>query len=297
MKLQDLPPHSLPRADAALKDARKVPVSGLHDGQVFHGEDWVAEECPVALVYNGISHAVMLATPADLEDFALGFSLSEGIVDSPAQVYGIEVQPEVSCAGGASAGSGITVNLDIASASFARLKDRRRTLAGRTGCGLCGTDSLEQAVRAPAALSADTQTVFQATAVSSALGQMRERQRLLGITGATHAAAWCAADGEIVLLREDVGRHNALDKLIGALSRPGAPAQAAQAGAGFIIVSSRASYEMVQKTASAGVTLLAAVSGVTGLAIDVAQDCGLSLLGFARGQDLSVYSHPRRIIL
>lgn len=293
MKLQDLPPQTLPRAEALPKDARKVPVSGLHDGQVFHGEDWVAEECPVALVYNGISHAVMLATPADLEDFALGFSLSEGIVDSPAQVYGIETQSDVSCAGQ----TGITVNLDIASASFARLKERRRTLAGRTGCGLCGTDSLEQAVRAPTALPADAQNVFQAAAVSAALGQMRERQRLLGITGATHAAAWCAADGEIMLLREDVGRHNALDKLIGALSRPGAPARAAQPGAGFIIVSSRASYEMVQKTASAGVALLAAVSGVTGLAIDMAQGCGLSLLGFARGQDLSVYSHPQRIIL
>jgi FdhD protein len=293
MKLHDLPTQTLPHTEAVMKDARKVPVTGLHGGQLFHGEDWVAEECPVALVYNGISHAVMLATPADLEDFALGFSLSEGIVDSPAQVYGIEVQPDVSCEGQ----PGITVNLDIASASFARLKERRRTLAGRTGCGLCGTDSLEQAVRPPATLPADAQTQFQAVAVSTALGQMRERQRLLGITGATHAAAWCSADGEIVLLREDVGRHNALDKLIGALSRPGAPAQAARVSNGFIIVSSRASYEMVQKTASAGVTLLAAVSGVTGLAIDMAQGCGLSLLGFARGQDLSVYSHPRRIIL
>ncbi|QBK05907.1 formate dehydrogenase accessory sulfurtransferase FdhD [Hylemonella gracilis] len=293
MKLQDLPTQTLPHAEAVMKDARKVPVTSLRDGQVFHGEDWVAEECPVALVYNGISHAVMLATPLDLEDFAFGFSLSEGIVDSPSQVYGIEVQPDVSCEGQA----GVTVSLDIASASFARLKERRRTLAGRTGCGLCGTDSLDQAVRSPRTLPTDAHTVFRAAAVSAAMGRMRERQRLLNITGATHAAAWCAADGEIVLLREDVGRHNALDKLIGALSRPGAPAQLARANEGFIIVSSRASYEMVQKTASAGVTLLAAVSGVTGLAIDVAQDCGLSLLGFARGQDLSVYSHPRRIIL
>lgn len=293
MKLHDLPTPMPPHTEALMQDARKVPVTSLRDGQVFHGEDWVAEECPVALVYNGISHAVMLATPVDLEDFALGFSLSEGLVDSPAQVYGIEVQSDVSCEGQA----GVTVNLDIASASFARLKERRRTLAGRTGCGLCGTDSLEQAVRPLATLPADTDTVFRAAAVSAALGQMRDRQRLLRITGATHAAAWCSADGEIALLREDVGRHNALDKLVGALARPGAPAQAARASEGFIIVSSRASYEMVQKTASAGVTLLAAVSGVTGLAIDVAQGCGLSLLGFARGQNLSVYSHPRRIIL
>ncbi|EGI77511.1 formate dehydrogenase accessory sulfurtransferase FdhD [Hylemonella gracilis] len=293
MKLQDLPPQTQPRAELAMTDARKVPVTGLHDGQVFQGEDWVAEECPVALVYNGISHAVMLATPADLEDFALGFSLSEGIVDSPAQVYGIEVQSERSCDGQ----PGLSVNLDIASACFARLKERRRTLAGRTGCGLCGTDSLDQAVRAPSTLPKDTDTVFRAAAVSAALGQMRERQRLLGITGATHAAAWCSAEGAIALLREDVGRHNALDKLIGALSRPGVPVAAARASEGFIIVSSRASYEMVQKTASAGVTLLAAVSGVTGLAVDVAQGCGLTLLGFARGQDLSVYSQPQRIVL
>lgn len=279
-----------PEIHAPMADARRVPVTGLRGGQPFRGEDWVAEERPVALVYNGISHAVMLATPADLEEFALGFSLSEGIVDSPDQVYGIEVEPDVSCDGQ----PGITVNLEIASSSFARLKERRRTLAGRTGCGLCGTDSLDQAVRNPGALREDT--VFEAAAVSLALDRMRERQRLLGVTGATHAAAWVVPSGEISLLREDVGRHNALDKLIGALSRRESHA-GTKTSEGFIIVSSRASYEMVQKTASAGVTLLAAVSGVTGLAIDVAQGCGLSLLGFARGQDLSVYSHPQRISL
>jgi formate dehydrogenase accessory protein FdhD len=131
---------------------------------------------------------------------------------------------------------------------------------------------------------------FEAAAVSTALGQMRERQLLLGVTGASHAAAWCTAAGEIALLREDVGRHNALDKLIGALAREGR-----DASGGFITVTSRASYEMVQKTASAGVHLLAAVSGVTGLAIDMAQGCGVTLLGFARGRDLSVYSHPDHI--
>ena len=273
MKLQDLP-HPQPGARAAA-------VCGLREGALFTATDWVAEEVPVALVYNGVSHAVMLATPADLEDFAMGFSCTEGIVDGPSQVYGIEVETSA---------QGITLNLEIASSSFARLKDRRRTLAGRTGCGLCGTDSLEQAVRTPQPL-ADTPR-FAAAAVSAALGRMRERQQLLGATGATHAAVWCHADGGIVMLREDVGRHNALDKLIGALLRTGQPARE-----GFIAVSSRASYEMVQKTASAGVGLLAAVSGVTGLAIDTAQGCGVTLLGFARGQDLSVYSHPERISL
>ena len=185
MKLQDLPtPPSSLSSEAAVSDARRVPVTGLRGGQVFQGQDWVAEEVPVALVFNGISHAVMLATPTDLEDFALGFSLSEGIVDSPSQIYGIEVQPDVSCEGQQ---PGITVNIEIASSSFAHLKERRRTLAGRTGCGLCGTDSLEQAVRQPAALRQDMS--FKALAVSKALGHMRERQRLLGVTGATHAAA------------------------------------------------------------------------------------------------------------
>lgn len=260
---------------------RATAVSGLRGGAVFETTDWVAEEVPVALVYNGVSHAVMLASPSDLEDFAVGFSCSEGIVDSPAQIYDIELSKTA---------QGITLALDVASSCFARLKDRRRSLAGRTGCGLCGTDSLAQAVRSPTPLT--TMQCFDAAAVSRALARMRERQLLLGVTGASHAAAWCTADGEITLLREDVGRHNALDKLLGAAARAHLPVCD-----GFIAVTSRASYEMVQKTASAGVSLLAAVSGVTGLAIDMAQGCGVTLLGFARGQDLSVYSHADRIHL
>jgi FdhD protein len=271
--------HELPYPPVA--GARPAAVQGLRGGAHFSGTDWVAEEVPVALVYNGVSHAVMLASPSDLEDFALGFSLSEGIVDSPAQIYDI-VQSETV--------QGITLALDIASACFTRLKERRRSLAGRTGCGLCGTDSLAHAVRAPQAVAGRQR--FGAVAVSSALGRMRERQLLLGVTGASHAAAWCTAGGQLALLREDVGRHNALDKLIGTLARGGH-----DASEGFIAVTSRASYEMVQKTASAGVHLLAAVSGVTGLAIDMAQGCGVTLLGFARGQDLSVYSHPQHIQL
>jgi len=271
--------HELPYPPVA--GARPAAVQGLRGGEHFMATDWVAEEVPVALVYNGVSHAVMLASPSDLEDFALGFSLSEGIVDRAAQIYDIAVQTQE---------RGITVALEIASSRFACLKDRRRTLAGRTGCGLCGTDSLEHALRAPQAVDGLRQ--FDAKAVSAALGRMRERQLLLGVTGASHAAAWCTAAGEIALLREDVGRHNALDKLIGALAREGR-----DASEGFITVTSRASYEMVQKTASAGVNLLAAVSGVTGLAIDMAQGCGVTLLGFARGPDLSVYSHPQHIHL
>jgi FdhD protein len=274
MQMNDLP---LPRTEGA----RAVPVTGVRSHRFFEGTDWVAEEIPVALEYNGVSHAVMLASPSDLEDFAFGFSLTEGIVDDVSQIRDLEVS------GGA---QGITVHMEIASACFARLKDRRRSLAGRTGCGLCGTDSLAHAVRQPEPLGGDAR--FAALSVTRALAALRDKQLLLGITGATHAAAWCNAAGEIMLLREDVGRHNALDKLVGALRR-----EKFSAGEGFIVVTSRASYEMVHKTAVAGVALLAAVSGVTGLAIDVARDAGVALLGFARGEDLSVYCHAERIHL
>ncbi|WP_411886605.1 formate dehydrogenase accessory sulfurtransferase FdhD [Polaromonas sp. YR568] len=274
MQMNELP---LPQTTGA----RAVPVTGVRSRRFFEGTDWVAEEIPVALEYNGVSHAVMLASPSDLEDFAFGFSLTEGIVDDISQIRDIDISGNA---------QGITVHMEIASSCFARLKDRRRSLAGRTGCGLCGTDSLAHAVRLPQPLGGDAR--FSALSVTRALAALRDKQLLLGITGATHAAAWCNAAGEIMLLREDVGRHNALDKLVGALRRG-----KFAAGEGFVVVTSRASYEMVHKTAVAGVTLLAAVSGVTGLAIDVARDAGVALLGFARGEDLSVYCHAERIHL
>lgn len=260
---------------------RPARVSGVRAGSLFDGTDWVAEEVPVALEYNGIGHAVMLATPADLEDFAFGFSLTEGIVDDVSQIYDCEL---------AQGEQGYTVALSIASACIGRLKQRQRSLAGRTGCGLCGVDSLAQALRIPPTLPEGTR--FEAAAVARAFAGIRPRQRLLDVTGASHAAVWCNAAGEIALMREDVGRHNALDKVIGALLR-----SRMNPSLGFLAITSRASYEMVQKTATAGVTVLAAVSGVTSLAIDVAQSVGVSLLGFARGQDLSIYSHSERIQL
>ena len=235
----------------------------------------------MALEFNGIAHAVMMATPADLEDFAYGFAVTEGIVDTIAQIYDCE------CVFSA---QGCTVKLTIAASCCARLKEKRRNLTGRTGCGLCGTESLSQAIRHPAPLP--MAPCFEAQAVSKAVATMRAHQLLLAVTGATHAAAWCTADGHIALLREDVGRHNALDKLVGALLRSGQPAST-----GFITITSRASYEMVQKTATAGITLLAAVSGVTGLAVDVAQTAGLTLLGFVRGDDISIYSYHERLTL
>ena len=255
---------------------RTLQVQALRDGGLRPVQDCVAEESPVAFEFNGISHAVMMATPQDLEDFACGFALSEGIVDTAAQIYDIEV------AGGP---HGLTLAITLAAECFARLKDVRRSLSGKTGCGLCGTERLEQAVRRPPPLRAAP--VFGAAAIARAMGELRARQKLAALTGSTHAAAWCTAAGDITLLREDVGRHNALDKLVGALAR--ARIESAQ---GFIAITSRASYEMVQKTAAAGIATLAAVSGVTSLAVEVADQAGLTLLGFVRGNDVSVYSHP-----
>lgn len=243
-----------------------------------HVQDQLAEETPVALIYNGISHAVMLATPQDLEDFALGFSLSEGILQNKHELYGIEVRSQA---------GGIELHCEIASERFVQLKSRRRTLAGRTGCGLCGSESLEQAMRYPSKL--DVRTVFSSRAIQLGLQAMPQMQALQQQTGATHASALVSIEGVVSLLREDVGRHNALDKLIGAI------ANSDKKQTGFIITTSRASYEMVQKTASAGINLLVAISAPTGLAVRIAEQCGLTLIGFARKDNYVIYSHPEYV--
>lgn len=272
----------MPATPASAAQAwRAVEVCGVRDQQPMQWRDRVAEEVPVALEFNGISHAVMMASPADLEDFAYGFALTEGIVDTAAQILDCDWS---------SAALGYTVHLTIAASCFARLKDMRRNLTGRTGCGLCGSESLTHAVRQMEPVQSSAR--FSAAAVRHALAALRDRQVLLSISGATHAAAWCTADGDIAWIREDVGRHNALDKLLGALARAGC-----EASRGFVLVTSRASFEMVQKTAVAGVALLVAVSGVTSLAVELAQRSGLTLAGFARGRDVSLYSHPQRFEL
>ncbi len=268
--------------DAPLREgALSLPVQGVRAGRAFALQDWVAEEVPVALEYNGISHAVMLATPLALADFALGFSLSEGILEDAHELYGVEEEHSA---------LGITLHLQVASAAFVRLKDRRRSLAGRTGCGLCGTESLSQVARVLPALKDSVQLSRQA--IGRAMAQFCSLQTLQQATGAVHAAAWCSAQGEVRWLREDVGRHNALDKLIGALVR-----NDVDAASGFIAVTSRASFEMVQKTAMAGVSLLAAVSAPTSFAVATAQHAGMTLVGFARGHDLVAYCHPERLAL
>lgn len=266
-------------ADTFCEGALLLPVHGVRGGEAYAVQDWVAEEVPVALEFNGISHAVMLATPLDLEDFALGFSLSEDILDAAHELYSVDIAPS---------DLGITVRLQVSSAAFARLKQRRRTIAGRTGCGLCGTESLAHVSRELPVLG--DAVALERQAIARAMSQLQSMQTLQQATGAVHAAAWCSAVGEVMWLREDVGRHNALDKLIGALA-----SNDVDASAGFIAVTSRASFEMVQKTAMAGVPLLAAVSAPTSFAVATAERARLTLVGFARKDDLAVYSHPGRV--
>ncbi|MEZ5701483.1 MAG: formate dehydrogenase accessory sulfurtransferase FdhD [Burkholderiaceae bacterium] len=256
---------------------RSQAVVALREGLVASRPDWLAEEVPVALVFNGIAHAVMLASPTELEDFARGFALTEGLLLDSSELYGIEVQRSE---------QGISVHLEVASACEWRLKARRRNLAGRTGCGLCGTESLDQVCREVPTAPAVSLPVG---ALGTALGELRAWQALQQLTGAAHAAAWCDLQGRIVILREDIGRHNALDKLVGAMVQAGIdPTQ------GWVLVTSRASFEMVQKTAMAGAGVLAAVSAPTSMAVDLAARCGLALAGFARGGDFVAYTQPAR---
>ena len=253
-------------------------VTRYRDARIDAVDDWLVDEVPVALVFNGISHAVMLASPLDLEAFALGFALTEGLLADRSELYGVDVVPVA---------NGIEVRLEVASACEFRMKERRRNLSGRTGCGLCGTESLDQVLRPMPALR--KRLSVETSAISRALTAMTGQQPLQRISGAAHAAAWCEVDGTVRLVREDVGRHNALDKLIGALVHAGTAADE-----GFIAVTSRASVEMVQKTLMAGVSVLVAVSAPTALAVRVATDHGLALAGFARGRDLVCYTDPAR---
>lgn len=242
-------------------------------------KDDIAEEVPIAFVYNGISHAVMLASPSDLEDFALGFSIAEGIIDNKSDVYGVEVKHQ---------SNGIELQIEIASQYFQKLKDKRRNLLGRTGCGLCGAENLDQALRLPGK-KIKHPLVIKEDAMIKALEAIHATQILQKKTGATHACAWANEEGDIQILREDVGRHNALDKLIGALQRKEVTDK------GFVITTSRASYEMVQKTIMLGASTLIAISAPTGLAIRSALKYGLCLIGFARAPQYVIYTYAERI--
>lgn len=264
--------------DAALHPAQRlrsaVRVSaGVRTASV----ECVAEEVPVAMVYNGVSHAVMLATPADLEDFGTGFSLAEGIVARASEIHDIDTAHHA---------DGIEVRMRVSNRAFEALRARRRSLAGRTGCGLCGVDSLGQVAREVKPVAA--RPSVDETAIHRAFVALGDGQALHALTGSVHAAAWSRADGTLFAVREDVGRHNALDKLIGAVALAGL-----DTAQGFAVVTSRASYEMVLKLASVGGGLLAAISAPTGLAIDLAGRAGITLCGFVRDGRMAIYTESR----
>jgi len=243
--------------------------------------DFLAEEVPVALVYNGISHVVMMASPKDLELFAIGFSLSEGIIAHPQEIYGMDV---------VQACNGLEVQIELSSRRFMGLKERRRALAGRTGCGVCGVEQLND-IGKPVAPLPFTQT-FNLGNLDKALEHLNDVQPIGQLSGCTHAAAWVLPSGEIVGGHEDVGRHVALDKLLGRRAREDAVWQQ-----GAALVSSRASYEMVQKAAMCGVEILFAVSAATTLAVEVAERCNLTLVGFGKPGRATIYTHPQRLIV
>ncbi|MBL8296966.1 MAG: formate dehydrogenase accessory sulfurtransferase FdhD [Rhodanobacteraceae bacterium] len=248
------------------------------DGQLEQQEDIIAEEVPVAIVCNGERFAVMMATPADLEDFALGFALSEGVIADPAELTQVQVRSHL---------EGVELELSIPPARAAALAQRTRRLEGRSGCGICGSRDLNDLLRLPPPVGASPG--LSAVALDRALTALASHQHLAAATGATHAAAWANPAGGIQLLREDVGRHNALDKLIGAMLR-----EQIRPDAGFALITSRASYEMALKAASAGIAILAAISAPTALAIALADSVGLTLIGFARPGGCAVYTHAGR---
>ncbi|MGF6416766.1 FdhD protein [Stenotrophomonas sp. AN71] len=269
------PPHTPPAGTA------QRPLQRWRRGGRQQQIDVVAEEVPLALRYNGAPFAVMMATPCDLEDFALGFSLSEGLIDAPAQLLSIEVHPQL---------EGIELQMTVTDDAPAAGLDPAdgRLLPGRGGCGLCGTRQLEDVLR-PLPPIRERRT-YPPAALQRALAALAQHQPMNAVSGSIHAAAWADASGRIGWVREDVGRHNALDKLIGALHH-----NEHTIDGGLLLISSRASYEMVSKAVRAGASVLAAVSAPTALAIDLARGAGLCLVGFARESGFNVYTHPDRL--
>jgi len=241
--------------------------------------DSVAAEVPVALTYNSIPHVVMLTTPRDLEDLGVGFTVSEALVAHAGEVRDVRLE---------TADGSLEVRLSVAGERLGELLERRRNLTGRTGCGVCGAETVEDAIRRPPPVSAGG--VASREGLVGALRRLRDAQPLGSRAGSLHAAAWVGRDGELQMVREDVGRHNALDKLIGARLRAGLDFHG-----GYVLVTSRASYEMVQKTATLGIRMLVAVSAPTALGVQLARDCGVTLVGFARDHQQVVYAHPDRL--
>ena len=249
-----------------------------------HETDTLAAEVPVALVYNGISHVVLMASPVHLAELAIGFSLTEQIIDKRAELFDIELE---------TVDNGIAVNIEIAAGAFNRLKERRRNLTGRTGCGLCGTESLDEVWRQlPTSMSIQpTAAVPPLDDIAHAFEQMWQRQPLFEETGATHAAGWWQPGQGLLAVCEDVGRHNALDKLIGRCFAAREPAW--DCGSGYLLLTSRASVEMVQKAAVMGMKTVITLSAPTSLAVQIAKACGMTLARFQPARhSLAVFNGP-----
>jgi FdhD protein len=253
--------------------------SGLGQGSVGEGTRIIPEETAIALTYNGGTYAVMMATPRDLHDFAIGFSLSEGIVQSADDIVSLDV---------VQLDDGIELRMWLAQAKADRLSERRRHIAGPTGCGICGIDSIAEAVR-PAAIVTQGRS-FSPQQIMAAVQSMAPLQPINIETRAVHAAAFWMPGRGIVALREDVGRHNALDKLAGALARDKVPASE-----GMVLLTSRVSVEMVQKTAAMGAPLMVAVSAPTALAVRMADAAGITLAAIARADGFEIFTHSSRI--
>jgi formate dehydrogenase accessory protein FdhD len=264
--------YSQPVSD---RDFIAISESGV---QRAHGP--LAAEIPVAFVYRQRTHAVMMATPLDLEDLAVGFSLSERIVEDARDIGGVKVSRH---------SRGIELKIDVPASTVDRLAARARALAGRTSCGLCGVEAIEDAIRTPEPIASTL--AVRADAIWNAASALETHQELNRGTHAIHGAGWATAAGEIRIVREDVGRHNALDKVLGAVIRAGI-----NPGDGFVVVTSRASFELVQKAAAFGIPILAAVSRPTDLAVRMAEAAGMGLVALVRGQSANVYAHAARIL-
>lgn len=242
----------------------------------------VPEETPVAFSFAGTTHAVMMASPSDFEDFALGFSLTEGIIADPQEIEAIEVEDH---------GAGIDIQIRLKDQANTRFEARRRRLAGPVGCGLCGIESIEEAMRSVDKVGASKLTL-EADDIVRSVRLLSKVQPLHSETGAVHAAGFYVPGKGIVMAREDVGRHNALDKLAGALAKAGI-----KGASGAVVVTSRVSVEMVQKTAAIGSAFIMAVSAPTALAIRTAEEAGMTLVALVRGDDFDVFTHPERVVL
>jgi FdhD protein len=258
---------------------RTVDRLAWRDNRLSEGTRAIPEETALALTFNGGTYAVMMGTPQNLEDFAVGFSLSEGIVKSPEEIASLEI---------VDLDDGIELRMWLADEKAARLSERRRHIAGPTGCGLCGIDSIAEAVR-PTAVVAKVLS-FSPRELMTATAGLSPLQPINIETRAVHAAAFWTPSAGIVALREDVGRHNALDKLAGALAQT-----KTAASEGMVLLTSRVSVEMVQKTAAMGATVMVAVSAPTALAVGIAEAAGITLVAVARSDGFEIFTHPDRI--